>query len=160
MPWLGVQLYHSLLWCCLVPSACLYIPPKFPLIGIDLDRGLDHNLSTNYFIHHYHQKCSEMDIRYKCKGFERLVRKVGHLHSGRVSFDPTTEVDDIGTREVFGRICNTEGSSPPLSLSESLGRQIVFVFGSDSIDSIILRHNTYECLQNLGFDHEYIHYEV
>ncbi len=95
------------------------------------------------------------------KHFNCLVRKAEHLHSGTTLSNYTCANDTaVSTDEVFGRICNTEGSLPPLSLSDTPARKIVFVFGSDSIDSIILRHNTYECLRHLGFDYEYICYEV
>lgn len=64
------------------------------------------------------------------------------------------------TQEVYGRICNTDDPVPPKVLSSTPGRQTVFLFGPDSVSSIILQHNAYDCLCSLGFDKEYICHEV
>ena len=100
--------------------------------------------------------------------FEAVVEKAKKLHSKdnkrRAIISPTPTASEkkegCGFDAVYGRICNTEGCSPPTVLSDTPGRKTVFVFGPDSIDSIILKQNTYECLQSLGFDQEYIYHEV
>ena len=100
--------------------------------------------------------------------FGAVVEKARQLHSkdnkrrAIISPAPTASEKKGGCcpDEVYGRICNTEGCSPPTVLSDTPGRKTVFVFGPDSIESIILKQDTYKCLQSLGFDQEYIYHEV
>lgn len=64
------------------------------------------------------------------------------------------------SEEVYGRICSSTDSAPPESLAVQPSRKTVFVFGPDSVVSIILRQNAYDALRSLGFDHEYIYNDV
>ena len=62
--------------------------------------------------------------------------------------------------EVYGRICNSTDCSPPETLALPSSRKTGFVFGPDSISSIILRQNAYDALRCLGFDHDFIYNDV
>lgn len=97
--------------------------------------------------------------------FPAVVERARRLHSegvhdARWSADVCDGSGSSGVDGIFGRICNTADPSPPRLLSSSPGRRTVFVFGPDSINSIILQQNAYNCLCSLGFDHEYIYHEV
>ena len=62
--------------------------------------------------------------------------------------------------EVYGRICNSTDSNPPATLALPSSRKTGFVFGPDSISSVILRQNAYDALRSLGFDHDFIYNDV
>ena len=95
-----------------------------------------------------------------------MVQKARELHcEGKVPLKRAeSDKEEAGLpivcEEVYGRVCNSINSSPPLKLATSQDRKTVFIFGPDSINSIILRHNTYDTLLRLGFDKQYIYHEV
>ena len=62
--------------------------------------------------------------------------------------------------EVYGRICSSTDSNPPATLALSSSRKTGFVFGPDSISSVILRQNAYDTLCSLGLDHDFIYNDV
>ena len=94
--------------------------------------------------------------------FTAVVERARQLHTEGQNFGKSTDLVD-GNQDltsIFGRICNTDDPFPPKVLSSTPGRQTVFLFGPDSISSIILQQNAYDCLCSLGFDREYIYHEV
>ena len=72
----------------------------------------------------------------------------------------TTTDEEQLVEEVYGRICNSTDSNPPATLALPSSRKTGFVFGPDSISSVILRQNAYEALRTLGFDHDFIYNDV
>ena len=91
--------------------------------------------------------------------FGALVDRARALHEAGTPV--SRDIEDVQlSQEVYGRICSSKDSNPPETLALSPSRQTVFVFGPDSITSIILRQNAYDALRSLGFDHDYIYNDV
>lgn len=97
--------------------------------------------------------------------FWKLVDIIKNVHSN-------AEDPEEGDREykhllplgnIYGRVtshpCGTgegTGDCGPLKLSESVGRETVFLFGSDALEATILECNTFDTLVELGLTKEMI----
>ena len=94
--------------------------------------------------------------------FRAVVDRARALHErgDPPSDTATTATDSEQLLEVYGRICNSTDSNPPATLALPSSRKTGFVFGPDSISSVILRQNAYDALRSLGFDHDFIYNDV
>ncbi len=103
--------------------------------------------------------------------FSAVVDRARALHEQQGNPPPdTTETSAIPDskhsseqllqEEVYGRICYSTDSNPPATLALPSSRKTGFVFGPDSISSVILRQNAYDALRSLGFDHDFIYNDV
>ena len=99
--------------------------------------------------------------------FSAVVDRARALHEQQGSPPPDTATtipdchsEQLLEEEVYGRICNSTDSNPPATLALPSSRKTGFVFGPDSISSIILRQNAYDALRSLGFDHDFIYNDV
>lgn len=93
--------------------------------------------------------------------FRKLVNIIKKVHSNE-------EDAKEGDREykhllplghIYGRVtshpCDT-GDCGPLKLSESVGRETVFIFGNDTLEATVLESNTFDTLVELGLTKEMI----
>ena len=95
-----------------------------------------------------------------CMDFVAVVARTRALHQdGKPVTDGSCDDPEL-TEEVYGRICSSKDSNPPDTLAIAPSRKSVFVFGPDSISSIILKQSAYDALRSLGFDHHYIYNDV
>ena len=92
--------------------------------------------------------------------FQTVVELARALHVEGRPVPEGKEQTQLLEEAVYGRICSSADSNPPDSLASSPSRKTVFVFGPDSVVSIILRQNGYQALRSLGFDHDYIYNDV
>ena len=95
--------------------------------------------------------------------FSAVVAQAKALHElGKPPLETcgaTTDAEQL-VEEVYGRICNSTDGNPPTTLALPSSRKTGFVFGPDSISSVILRQNAYDALRTLGFDHDFIYNDV
>ena len=61
---------------------------------------------------------------------------------------------------MYGRLCTSNDGRPPVFLSTDSERKSVFIFGQDTIQSVLLKVPTQELLFSLGYDQQYIHHKV
>ena len=90
--------------------------------------------------------------------FEEVVRRAKTLHVDGTLL-PAPEGGLSLAEMVYGRICSSASAGPPEKIGSS-HRKTVFVFGSDAIESIVLKQDAYDILLSLGFDRAYIKHEV
>ncbi len=71
---------------------------------------------------------------------------------------PNPDPIPVGGDLIYGRVCTTLGTDPPLNLSSDSERKSVFVFGPDAVEELILKKSTYDILCSIGRDQDYLYH--
>ena len=93
--------------------------------------------------------------------FRKLVDIIKKVHSHE---EDTKEGDReykhlLPLEHIYGRVTShpcDAGDCGPLKLSESVGRETVFIFGNDTLEATVLECNTFDTLVELGLTKEMI----